>query len=96
MPNLNEAKKIVLENIPDGDIQGSIEYNNLYVFMVFTPDEEEGQFDPFYSVNKETGEFSDFSVITDGDTGEIFKRFAASKSKKSEKSENRSETLASG
>ena len=31
--------------------------------------------DPFYSVNINTGEFRDFSILTDGDIGEITNLF---------------------
>lgn len=75
MLKLNQAIDIIKKNIPDGKIQLAIEYNGLYVFQVFTDDEFEGQMDPFYSVNKETGEFSDFSIITDGDISELMDLF---------------------
>lgn len=75
MLNFEEAKNVVKENIPKGKIQKAILYDNLYVFMVFMNDKFEGQMDPYYSVNINTGEFRDFSVITDGDIGEIMEMF---------------------
>lgn len=75
MLNFEEAKKVVKENIPKGKIQKAILYDNLYVFMVFMNDEFEGQMDPYYSVNINTGEFRDFSIITDGEIGEIMEMF---------------------
>ena len=70
---------MVKNNIPTGNIESMIIYNGLYVFKVFADDELEGQMDPFYSVNMKTGEFRDFSIITDGDTSEIVKLFNESK-----------------
>ena len=39
--------------------------------MVFFSDPDEGIFDPFYSVDKTTGEVAKFSVFTDGDFDDI-------------------------
>jgi hypothetical protein len=69
--SLQDATKIVKKALPAGKIQKSVEYKGLYLFQVFTDDPFEEEMDPFYSVNKETGEFRDFSVITDGDITEI-------------------------
>lgn len=79
--NIQEAIKIVQNSLPNGKIESAIEYKNLYLFQVFSylPGEEE--MDPFFSVNKETGEFSDFSIITDGDTEEIISLFEKEKRK---------------
>ena len=71
MLSLNNALAVVKKNYPDGKIQKYIDYKNFYVFMIFGNDELEGQFDPFFSVDKNTGEFSDFSIITDGDPKEL-------------------------
>lgn len=75
MLNSNDAKKIINENLPGWRIQSFITYNGLYVFKVYNDDPLEGEMDPFYSVNMHTGEFRDFSVITDGDIDEIFSLF---------------------
>lgn len=66
MLSKEEAANIVLKNLPGGKIQSFISYGDLYIFQVFTDIPMEEIFDPFYSVNKETGEFSDFSILTDG------------------------------
>lgn len=79
MLSVKQAVNMVKNNIPTGNIESMIIYNGLYVFKVFTDDELEGQMDPFYSVNMETGEFRDFSIITDGNTSEIVKLFNESK-----------------
>lgn len=71
MLSVSQAINIVKKYIPQGSIQSAIEYNGLYVFMVFDNDELEGQMDTFYSVDIQTGEFRDFSIITDGDISKI-------------------------
>jgi hypothetical protein len=75
MLNILEATSIVHKNLPNGNIKAFIDYQDLFIFQVFTDDDLEGQFDPFFSVNKETGDFRDFSILTDGDTQEIAKLF---------------------
>lgn len=65
------AVQIAKKYIPDGDIQACARYRDLYLFQIFVGTSEEFGFDPFYSVNANTGEFKDFSIITDGDIDEI-------------------------
>lgn len=79
MLNVNQAKTIVKNNIPNGKIQAVVVYRDLYIFQVFTDDELEGQMDPFYSVNIKTGEFRDFSIITDCDTRELVELLSQAK-----------------
>lgn len=79
MLSSSEATQVVNEAIPNGEIQSFVEYRNLYLFQVFTDDPEEEEMDPFYSVNKETGEFLDFSIFIDGDISEISALFEAVK-----------------
>ncbi len=73
--SLDKATGIVKKAFPLGKITSSIEYKNLYIFQVFNLFPEEEGMDPFFSVNKETGEIRDFSIITDGDISEITKLF---------------------
>jgi hypothetical protein len=75
MLSVQEAQKIVQKQLPDGKIQASISYGDLYIFQVFTEDPFEEEDDPFFSVHKRTGEFKDFSVLTDGNTAEIISLF---------------------
>lgn len=79
MLDVKEAIKIVNKNIPTGKIQSYIVYKNVYLFQVFTNVPGESEFDPFYSVDKETGEFRDFSIITDGNISEISTLFEKAK-----------------
>lgn len=79
MLNIQEAEKIVYEVFPKGKIQAVVSYKDLYLFQVFTDRPFEENWDPFYSVNKATGEFRDFSVITDGNTSELVSLFVQAK-----------------
>ena len=73
--SLQNAIDIVKKNIPNGKIDASIRYRDLYLFKVFIDNGFEKEMDPFYSVNINTGEFRDFSILTDGNTGEIINLF---------------------
>lgn len=73
--SLQKAINIVKKNIPNGKIDASIRYSDLYLFKVFIDNGFEKEMDPFYSVNINTGEFRDFSILTDGDIGEITNLF---------------------
>lgn len=75
MLSLQEATEVIHENHPDGKIQKCVEYKNLYLFIVFNNRPGEEEMDPFFSVNKETGEFLEFSVLTDGNTEEVLSLF---------------------
>ena len=75
MLNVREATKIAHENHPDGDIQAIVVYKGLYLFRIFNNRPGEQEMDPFYSVDMETGEFKEFSMLTDGDMGEITSLF---------------------
>ena len=79
MPDLQEATKRIQQELLGGKIQAHIDYNGLYVFQVFTTNPAEEEMDPFYSIDKKTGEFSDFSIITDGDPAEISRLFVVAK-----------------
>ena len=72
-----QATQIVEGFLPGWKIQSYVEYKDLYLFKVFNDDPYEGEMDPFFSVNKKTGEFLDFSIFTDGDMSELEPLFAA-------------------
>jgi hypothetical protein len=74
-----EALQIVQKHFPQGNIQAYIQYRDVYLFQIFRADEYEEEDDPFYSVHMASGEFRDFSIITDGDTTEIVSLFAEAK-----------------
>lgn len=71
MLNSAEALAQVKKTLPEVKIQTWTEYRQLYLVRVKYPYPGEEDFDPFFSVNKVTGEIRDFSVITDGDLSEI-------------------------
>lgn len=61
-----EALKIAMRHmVPGSKFIKSATYGNLFIFLIHGPDPAEGTLDPFFSVDKTTGEFRDFS-ITDG------------------------------
>jgi hypothetical protein len=67
----DEAQNLLEKALPDVPVKAWSRYRNLYLFRVQWPFEGEEDFDPFVSVNSETGEVRDFSVMTDGDISEI-------------------------
>lgn len=75
MFNLQQATDIVLENIPDGNIKGVLPYKDLYLFIVHSNVPYEEDMDSFYSVDKNTGAFNEFSIFTDGNASEILSLF---------------------
>lgn len=72
-----DARVLVEMAFPESDVQTSIDYGRVYLFLVIGSDPLEGDQDPFFSVDKETGDLRDFSIITDGDPHEITKKFLA-------------------
>lgn len=63
MLSVKEAKTIIKNNIPNGNIKSCVLYKNLYVFIVYTDDEIEGEMDPFYSVDSDNGKFNGFPMM---------------------------------
>lgn len=62
MITIKEAKRIVEKSLPpETVIKSAIEYGDKYLFIAHIQDELEGRFDPFFSVDKKTGKFRDFS-----------------------------------
>lgn len=69
-----EALKIAMKYMaPGSEFKKSAEFGNLFIFMIIGPDPMEGDLDPFYSVDKSTGRFSDFSLGEGGP--ELIKKF---------------------
>lgn len=79
MLDVKAAQAVAEKTLPDGKIQAVVSYRDLFVFQIFMDDPYEGQWDPFYSVNKNTGEFRDFSILTDGDPNELMTLFMNAK-----------------
>lgn len=76
MLNQVEASKIVKDNLPFGKIQKVVPYKDVWLFQVFNKRPGEEIMDPFFSVHRTTGEFKEFSIITDGSPQEITELFA--------------------
>lgn len=74
---VQEALHIIERNLLEGEIKGVIRWGNNWIFCVYTNDSEEGELDPFYSVDVNTGAFSGFSIVGDQDTAGIIEAFHA-------------------
>lgn len=69
-----EALKIAMRYMaPGSKFIKSATYGNLFIFLIHGPDPLEGDLDPFFSVDKTTGKFSDFSIVDGGP--ELIKQF---------------------
>jgi hypothetical protein len=65
--NESEALKIAMKYMaPGSKFMRSASYGNLFIFHINGPDPLEGDLDPFFSVDKTTGKFSDFSIVDGG------------------------------
>ena len=62
-----EALKIAMRFMaPGSKFIKSATYGDFFIFQINGPDPLEGDLDPFFSVNKTTGKFSDFSIVDGG------------------------------
>lgn len=69
-----EALKIAMRYMaPGSKFMKSATYGNFFIFQINGPDPLEGDLDPFFSVDKTTGKFSDFSIAEGGP--ELIKQF---------------------
>jgi hypothetical protein len=69
-----EALKIAMQYMaPGSKFVKSATYGNSFIFLIHGPDPTEGTLDPFFSVDKTTGEFSDFSIVEGG--AELIRQF---------------------
>jgi hypothetical protein len=65
--NQDEALKLAMKHMaPGSKFVKAVEYKNLWILQINGPDEVEGDLDPFFSVDKTTGEFSDFYLADGG------------------------------
>jgi hypothetical protein len=65
--NESEALKIAMKYMaPGSKFIKSATHRNLFIFHINGPDPLEGDLDPFFSVDKTTGKFSDFSIAEGG------------------------------
>lgn len=68
---LSKAKAQEAIKILGLPVKAWVQYKDVYLFRVEFPFEGEEDFDPFFSVDVNTGEVREFSVLTDGDLSEI-------------------------
>lgn len=62
-----EALKIAMRHMAPGSKHiRTATYGNLFIFLIHGPDPAEGTLDPFFSVDKTTGKFRDFSIVEGG------------------------------
>lgn len=72
MLKMEDARAIVLKNLPPGtEITGAVENGDEFLFLAPFPDEAEGAFLPFFSVDAETGAFQDFDPMVYENSGEL-------------------------
>jgi hypothetical protein len=70
-----EALKIAWQFMAPGSKHvKTVTHGNLFIFQIIGPDPVEGDLDPFFSVNKTTGAFSDFYLADGGP--ELVRQFA--------------------
>ncbi len=67
MLNEAQAKELVEKSEPGVKAVDCFRYESLLLVRVEFPDPDEANYDPFFSVDPDTGEVKEFSVITDGD-----------------------------
>lgn len=62
-----EALKIAMRSMaPGSKFIKAVDHGNLWILHINGPDPAEGDLDPFFSVDKTTGEFRDFSIVESG------------------------------
>jgi hypothetical protein len=71
MLDKNQAQTMLEYAVPDSPPQVWTKYNDLYLFRVEFPMSGEEIWDTFFSVDSNTGEVKDFSVLKDADISEI-------------------------
>ena len=70
-----EALKIAMRYMAPGSKHvKTVSYGNLFILLIHGPDPVEGTLDPFFSVDKTTGKFRDFSIVDGGP--ELIRQFA--------------------
>ena len=67
MLDSEQAKAALLEELPGVEVAAQAELDNLFLFRIVWPSSEEADYDPFFSVDMDTGEVAEFSIMTDAD-----------------------------
>lgn len=75
MLSSDEAISKMKQIAPDRNPEKIITYNGLYLIFAPGSDSDEGIWDPYFSVDMNTGETRDYSIYQDGKSKEIVSLF---------------------
>lgn len=75
MLNIDGAISVIKLHFPKATIPAAISYGDDYLFVVYRSYDRESLFDPFYAINRISGDLREFSMETDGDISEIMPLF---------------------
>lgn len=70
MHSLNDGITVVKGNFPNAVVKKYVEFKDKFYFLVDTNEDESG-WDPFFSFDRVTGEFRDFSIIVGENAREV-------------------------
>lgn len=78
MLNITEAVEIMTKNLPDREIQRATPFRgDLFIFLApGKPGTLDADMDPYYSVNRKTKEFKEFSIVDGTTPKEVMLAFA--------------------
>jgi hypothetical protein len=77
MLNIEEARTRIATYPGVAQVRAAVEYGDVYLLRVEFLASGEQNYDPFFTVDKETGAVNEFSVLHDGNIGEITMLFLA-------------------
>jgi hypothetical protein len=69
--SLDEAELILHDHLPGANVVGKATYEGMHLFLAPWSDPDEGHLLPFFSVDPETGYFSDFDPQAYDNPGEV-------------------------
>lgn len=69
--NQSQAQVRLEEALPGWPIKAWADYGDIFLFRIERPEAGEENWDPFFAVDKLTGQVLEFSVLVDGDLTEI-------------------------
>ena len=75
MLKLEQAIGIVRKNLPKARVTKAVDFGDSYLIQAFWGEGPEAEMDPYFSVNKTTGEFRDFSILASNDRIAIVRAF---------------------
>lgn len=72
----NQVKELFEREVSEFLVEKIVPYEDIYVFRLAHRDGTPMEYDPFFSYDPLTEEFSDYSVLDDGNTEEIARLFS--------------------